>query len=98
MLRNTAVAVAAAVLVASGALAQTENGTNSSTVPIGGAVTNACTGEVVTYSGECHFVTHTMIKDDGSIESRGEMNCHADGISTSGTKYVYDYQATHRLR
>jgi hypothetical protein len=92
MLRTTAVAVAAAALVASGAFAQTENGTNSSTVPIGGSVVNACTGEVVTYGGECHFVTHTMIKDDGSIESRGEMNCHAEGTSTSGNKYVYNYE------
>jgi hypothetical protein len=49
---------------------------------------NPCTGEVVSYEGTEHFVFHTTEDASGGFHIRSHTNVQAQGVSTSGAKYV----------
>jgi hypothetical protein len=53
-----------------------------------GAFLNTCTGEFVSYEGTEHFVIHITEDASGGFHFRGHTNVQAQGVSTSGAKYV----------
>jgi hypothetical protein len=83
---------AAGVLTTGAALAQAETSTTNERIPISGETPpedNPCNGELLTYEGWLHNVSHVTTAPDGSAQtSVSSFTLHARGVGSSGTQYV----------
>jgi hypothetical protein len=88
-----AVLMAAAVVLTAGtALAQAETSTTNERIPLIGETQpedNPCTGELITWEGTLHLVSHMTTTPDGSQTGAGNFTFKAHGVgASSGTEYV----------
>ena len=65
------------------------------TQPIAEEAEDACTGEPLTYTGECRITVRTRTTNDGETQTT-QMHCVADGLGVFGREYVYRASTTDR--
>jgi hypothetical protein len=88
-----AVLVAATVVLTAGAaLAPAETSTTNLRIPVSGETApedNPCNGELITWAGWLHEVSHRTTAPDGSDQTGAtSFTFHAQGVGSSGTQYV----------
>src|SRR5215213_11589900 len=65
-----------------------QNDHQTFTQPIAGSATDPCTGEPLTYSGECRITVQTRTNNNGTTQTT-HTHCVADGLGVFGTEYQY---------
>jgi hypothetical protein len=53
--------------------------------------TNACTGEQVAITVECHYLVHRTVNKDGTVHTEVHGNCNGTGLGlVSGKEYIFN--------
>jgi hypothetical protein len=57
------------------------------TVPISGTVSNACNGEMLTFSGELHLTSRVTLDSSGGFHLGAHVNIHVTATGDQGNTY-----------
>lgn len=53
--------------------------------------TNACTGEQVAITVECHYLAHRTVNQDGTVHTELHGNCNGTGLGlVNGKEYIFN--------